>query len=63
MNTYGQISNTSRTKSHNLNVSRLVLQLPFAHSIAARCLVENEASVGAAPIGDAPSTTEWSTHL
>ena len=33
---YRQISNISRTKFQNLNVSRLVLQLYFAQSIEAR---------------------------
>ena len=55
---YRQISNTSRTKSKNLNVSRLVLKVAFAQSIEARCLVESEDVVGAAPTGDAPTTSE-----
>ena len=33
----------------------------FAESLEARCLVENEDVVGAAPTGDAPTTSEWST--
>ena len=33
----------------------------FAQSIEARCKVENEDVVGAAPPGDAPTTSEWST--
>ena len=41
-------SNIRRTKSLQLNVSRLVLQF-FVQSIEARCLVENEGVVGAAP--------------
>ena len=32
-------------------------------SIEARCEVENEDVVGAAPAGDAPTTSEWSTIL
>ena len=32
-------------------------------AIEARCLVENEDVVGAAPTGDAPTTSEWSTIL
>ena len=55
--------NIRRTKSQNLNVSRLVLQLSFAPSIKARCEVKNEDVVGAAPTGDAPTTSEWSTIL
>ena len=35
----------------------------FAESLEARCQVENEAVVGAAPTGDAPTTSEWSTIL
>ena len=35
----------------------------FAQSIEARCLVENEDVVGAAPTGDAPTTSELSTIL
>ena len=33
----------------------------FVQSIEARCYVENEDVVGAAPKGDAPTTSEWST--
>ena len=39
------------------------LAVVFAQSIVARSLVENEDVVGAAPIGDAPITFEWSTIL
>ena len=35
----------------------------FTQSIEVRCWVENEAVVGAAPTGDAPTTSEWSTIL
>ena len=35
----------------------------FAQSIEARCSVENEEVVGAAPTGDAPTTSELSTIL
>ena len=35
----------------------------FAQSIEARCKVENEDVVGAAPTGDAPTTSELSTIL
>ena len=31
----------------------------FAQSNEARCLVQNEDVVGAAPTGDAPTTSEW----
>ena len=39
------------------------LAVVFAQSIEARCWVENEDVVGAAPTGDAPTTSEWSTIL
>ena len=39
------------------------LAVVFVQSIEARCLVENEDVVGAAPTGDAPTTSEWSTSL
>ena len=55
---YRQFSNIRRTHFQNINVSRLVV---FAQSIEARCSVENEDVVGAAPTGDAPTTSEWST--
>ena len=39
------------------------LALVFAQYIEAMCYVENEDVVGAAPTGDAPTTSEWSTSL
>ena len=39
------------------------LAVVFAKSSEARCYVENEDLVGAAPTGDAPTTSEWSTIL
>ena len=39
------------------------LAVAFAQSIEAWCSVENEDVVGAAPTGDAPTTSEWSTSL
>ena len=54
--TYREISNISRTKSRNLNISRLVLQLSFPYPL-------KPGVVGAAPTGDAPTTSEWSTIL
>ena len=56
---YRIISNIRGTKWPNLNVSQLV----FAQSNEARCSVENEDVVGAAPTGDAPTTSEWLTIL
>ena len=35
----------------------------FAQSIEVRCQVENVDLVGAAPTGDAPTTSDWSTIL
>ena len=58
---YGKISNISCTKSLNLNVSRLGLQLVLRNFVEAMCWVVNEDVVGAAPTGDAPTTSEWST--
>ena len=58
---YRQICNISHTESQNLNVSPHCLGVVFAQSIDAMCLVENEHVVGAAPTGDAPTTSEWST--
>ena len=39
------------------------LAVVFAQSIEARCWVENKDVVGAAPTGDTPTTSEWSTIL
>ena len=58
---YRKITNISRTKSKNLNVFRLGLQFAFAQYTEARCYADNEDEVGAAPTGDAPTTSEWST--
>ena len=35
----------------------------FVESLEARCQVENEDVVGAAPTDDAPTTSEWSIIL
>ena len=56
---YRKISNIRRTKSEKLSDCRLVLQLPLANPLKPG--VENEDVVGAAPTGDAPTTSEWST--
>ena len=60
MMVYRQASNISirGTKSQNLNVSHR-LSIVFAQSIETTCSVENEAVVGAAPTGDAQTTSEW----
>ena len=39
------------------------LAVVFVQSIEARCYVENEDVVGAAPTGDAPTISEWSPIL
>ena len=60
---YRKISNIRRTKSPNLNVSRLVLQLSLPNVMKPGVQVENEDVVGAAPTGDTPTTYQWSTIL
>ena len=54
--------------SHLNQITKLKCSLPclavvFAQSNEASCQVENEDVVGAAPTGDAPTTSEWSTIL
>ena len=49
---YRKVSNISCIKSPNLNDSRHVLHLSLPPFIEARCWVENEDVVGAAPTGD-----------
>ena len=56
-----QISNIRRNKSQNFFSCRLVL--PLSQSIKAMRSVDNEDVVGAAPTGDAPTTSEWSAML
>ena len=60
---YCKISNIRSTKSQNLNVSRLGLQLSLRSILkpSVENEVENEDVVGAAPTGDASTTSEWST--
>ena len=45
------ITNIKRTKSQKLNDSHSCLGVPLPESIEARCKVENEGVVGAAPTG------------
>ena len=61
--TYRQISNIRYTKFQNWNVSRPVLQLYLPNLLKPGVGVENEDVVGAAPTGDAQTTSEWSTIL
>ena len=56
---YRKLSNVRFTKSENLNVSRRAAV--FVKPIEARCEVDNEDVVGAAPRGDAPTTSASST--
>ena len=59
---YCQISKISGTKSQNLNVSHLGLQLSLRNILKPGVKMnENENIVGAAPTGDAPTASEWST--
>ena len=60
---YRKIYNIRRTKSQKINYSRRVLQLSLPNSLKLGYLVENEDLVGAAPTGDAPTTSEWSLIL
>ena len=60
---YRPISNIRHSKSQHLNVSHLVFQLPLPNPLMPGVEIENEDVVGAAPTGDAPSTSEWSTIL
>ena len=59
---YRQISNIRHIKSPNLNVSHLILQLSFPIHWS-QALSQNEDVVGAAPAGDAPTQSEWSTNV
>ena len=61
VNRYRQVSNIRRTKSQHLKDSHTVLGLTLPNPFKPD--VENEDVVGAAPIGDAPTTSEWSTIL
>ena len=58
---YRQVSNISRTKSQHLQRFSYCLAAIFTESFEARCQVENEDVVGAAPTGDVPTTSEWLT--
>ena len=62
MEMYRQVSNIKRTKSQHLKDSRTVLRLSLPNPLKPD-EVENEDVVGAAPTGDAPTTSEWSTIL
>ena len=61
---YRQISNIRHTTSQNIpKCFSSCLTVLSAQSIEARCSVDNEDVVGAAPTADVPTTSEWSTIL
>ena len=60
---YHQISNYMMCQIPKLKCFSSPLVVVFAQSAEARCKVENEEVVGAAPTGDAPTTSGWSTIL
>ena len=55
---YRQISNYMMCQIQKLKCFSSHLAVVFAQSVEARCKVENEEVVGAAPTGDAPTTSE-----
>ena len=55
---YRKISNIRHTKSHNLNVSCLVLQLSLPNPLKPGVKIENEDVVGTGATSDAPTTSE-----
>ena len=60
---YSQTYNIRGTDSPKLKCFTSRHAVVFAHSIEARCQVENADSVGAAPTGYPPTTSEWSILL
>ena len=64
MKSYRQTSNISCTKIDRIPKLKCFLShfaVVCAQSIEAKSSVKNEDVVGAAPTGDAPTTSEWST--
>ena len=59
--TYRQLSNIRRTKSQHIKYSRTVLRLSVPNPLKPDVKSKNEDVVGAAPTGDAPTTSDWST--
>ena len=57
----GSMYKTHQIQKLKCFLSRLAIVI--AQSIETRCQVENEDVVGAAPTGDAPTTSEWSATL
>ena len=60
---YHQTSNISHTKSQNLNVSRLVLQLSLPNPLKPGVKSRMKMSFGAAPTDNVQTKSEWSTIL
>ena len=60
---YRKISSISRTKFQNLDVSCILLHLSSLNPLKPGVKFENEDVVGAAPTGDAPTTSELLTIL
>ena len=60
---YHKFSNTRRIKSTKLKCVSSRLAVISVQYIETRCSVDNEDVIGAAPTGDALSTSEWSTIL
>ena len=61
---YTCLQSSLKYKRHRIPKRKCFSSQPavvFAQYVKARCLAENEDVVGAAPIGDAPTTSEWST--
>ena len=61
--TYRQVSNIRRTKSQPLKDACTVLRLSLPNPLKPDVKSGNEDVAGAAPTGDAPTTSEWSTIL
>ena len=60
---YRQTNDIRHTKSQNLNVSHLVLQLSLPNPWKPGVKSDNKDVIEAAPTGDASTTSEWSTIL
>ena len=58
---YRKVSNMRRTKFPNLNVSRFVLQLSLPNLMKPGVKSKMKMQLEQRRIGDAPTTSEWST--
>ena len=64
VSTYHQTFDINHTKFQNLNVSHFVLKLSLANLLKPGVnYVKKEDVVAAAPTGNTPITSEWSTIL